>query len=686
MAGKKQNIGYSEPALTSELGVTKVGEYFDFVVSVLNANECKLKIYKSGESKARQEIVLKEEHRFGAVFRIRLRADEIEGDCYAYEAFGKEFVDPYARRIVGRDVFGKHLGEHEKRLVRAAIDYETFDWKDDKAPNIPFSDMVLYKIHVRGFTKHESSGVRHKGTYLGVTEKLKYMKELGVNAVMLMPIVDFNEIMEEENLSYGVPSYTNQLRYQRSVEFQKQSNEGKYKVNYWGYSKDSFFFAPKASYASVPANVETEFKQMVKAFHANGIEVMIDMAFPSGMSAIMILDCLRYWVREYHVDGFRINTDISPETFIATDPYLARTKLLANCFNPDYVYGREVTPAFRNLAEYNDGFLVDVRRFLKGDEGQVSRVQERFRRNGEKCAVINYITDHNGFTLHDLYSYDVKHNQVNDEQNRDGTDYNYSWNCGMEGDVRKKKVKELRLQMMKNAMLLLFFSQGTPMLLAGDEFGNTQNGNNNAYCQDNEIGWLDWKKKKQNTELFDFIKQLIGIRKEHRVLHNTIELRTMDYISCGYPDISYHGVKAWYPDYSNYCRTSGIMLCGKYAMVTPGKQDCFFYFAINMHWEDHDFDLPDLPRGHEWVELLKTIAPGYKSEKISKSKKLDSKKEDGEEDAQTLIRRGFSSRKKHIVVPPRSIMVFTDHIEDTHEESVQRKSGEETDTKEREAR
>ena len=233
MARKKQNIEYSGPDLTSELGVTKVGEYFDFVVSVPNANECKLKIYKSGEIKASQEIVLKEEHRFGAVFRIRLRTDEIEGDCYAYEAFGKEFIDPYARRIVGRDVFGKHLSEDEKKQVRAAIDYETFDWKDDKAPNIPFSDMILYKLHVRGFTKSESSGVKHKGTYLGVTEKIKYMKELGVNAVMPMPVVDFNEIMEEENLSYGVPSYTNQLRYQRSVEFQKkQVTERKYKINY----------------------------------------------------------------------------------------------------------------------------------------------------------------------------------------------------------------------------------------------------------------------------------------------------------------------------------------------------------------------------------------------------------------------------------------------------------------------
>ena len=275
-------------------------------------------------------------------------------------------------------------------------------------------------------------------------------------------------------------------------------------------------------------------------------------------------------------------------------------------------------PQYRNLAEYNDGFLTDVRRFIKSDEEQVQKLVYRYKKNPSQCAVINYLADQNGFTLADLYSYDVKHNEDNAENNHDGTDYNYSWNCGVEGKTSKKAINELRYKMIRNALAVLFLSQGTPMIQAGDEFGNSQQGNNNAYCQDNEIGWVDWKQNKSNSALFEFCKKIIHLRKSHPVFHNSIELKGMDYIACGYPDLSFHGKKAWYPDYTNYSRLIAFMLNGEYAVINSKRKDFTCFVICNMHWEAQEFDLPDVGKVTEWLLVFTTEEGFYEEDKVYK--------------------------------------------------------------------
>lgn len=292
------------------------------------------------------------------------------------------------------------------------------------------------------------------------------------------------------------------------------------------------------------------------------------------------------------------------------------------------------------LAEYNEGFLREIRRFVKGDEEMVGAVAARIERQTGNVGVINYLADHNGFTLADVYAYDIKHNELNGEENRDGTDYNFSWNCGVEGATKKKKILRLRSQMRRNALILLFVAMGTPMLLAGDEFANSQDGNNNAYCQDNEIGWVSWKELRANRDQFEFVKQLIALRKAHPVLHNKLLLRGMDYISCGCPDVSRHGTRAWYPDYSNYSRTLAILFCGKYALIDKKTPDQSIYIAANMHWEPHTFDLPDVSDGEELRFFLCSDVDCVQKTNV----------EQGE-----LANEG---RPRRFKVPPRAIALF----------------------------
>ena len=614
---KNNKLSRSNWQFMLPLGVTKTEDCFIFAVSVPNARECRLKIYDSKTNQLMNEYIMKQEQRIGSVFAIWIPKEELVGDCYLYEALDKEFIDPYAKRIIGRDKYGETLASEQ---IYGTWDFDIFDWSEDVRCELKYTDLIMYKLHVRGFTMNAKSGVSHKGTYRGVIEKIPYLKELGVNAVFLMPCIEYNEVISQRD-RYGVPQYTKDYVNKGSYPISYTVESNPTKINFWGYTTDSYYFAPKASYASKPKECIHEFKTMVKMLHKASIEVILDMNFPKEFGPMYVLECLRFWVSEYHIDGFRVNIDSSTELLLATDPYLAQTKLLASHWNTSEIYAKEVEPDYKNLAQYNEGFLCEVRRFLKADEEQVGRFVDRFKNNSEKAGVINYITDHNGFTLNDLYMYDIKHNEANGENNHDGTDYNYSWNCGIEGPTRRKKVQDLRNQMRYNALAALFLSQGTPMLLAGDEFGNSQQGNNNAYCQDNEIGWLDWSKKNKNLELFNFVKQLIQIRKQHPVLRNSLRLRGMDYISCGKPDISFHGIRAWYPDYSNYSRTIGIMLCGEYAWLDKRTKDQSCYLIFNMHWESHSFDLPQLDKRKEW-KLCMLTNKGFLEEEILTSKSI----------------------------------------------------------------
>ena len=584
------------------------------------AKECSLLLFSPekgrGEKQEAARIRFPEAGRHGQVWEMTVEGEGLQQYEYAFEADGKRFSDPCGRSFLGNEAWG--CLENGERLLTTPVSQPEFDWEGDVSLRIPYEECIVYRAHVRGLTKDGSSGVRNKGTFAGVVEKIPYLKELGITTLELMPVAEFQEI-EMPDVADGNPY----------GDGPKPTG----RLNYWGCGA-AFYYAPKASYAGTGRNPAMEFKQMVKALHQAGMEVVIELFFTGRETPAAVLDVVRFWVREFHVDGVHL-TGQAPAWILAKDPYLTDTKLWATYWDDG-----DKEPGYqKNLGEFNDGFLVDMRRALKGDEDQMKNLIFRSRRNPAGHGVINYMATNNGFTLMDMVSYDRKHNEANGEENQDGTDYNYTWNCGEEGPSRKKKLVQMRRQQLRNALLMVFLSQGTPLLQAGDEFGHSQGGNNNAYCQDNEISWLNWKLQKTNRELLAFVKHLIAFRKAHPVFHMKEEPKVMDYRAVGKPDISYHGVNAWKPEFENFRRQIGIMYWGPYGKKADGTADETFFVAYNMHWEPHEFALPHLPRSQQWKIAFDTSdssGSGYY--------------EAGQE-------RELENQKRYMV-PYRSIIVF----------------------------
>ena len=516
------------------LGVSRQKEALNFAVEVKEGKQCTLLLYKCGENVPMEKIPMKEEAGTGTVRCVMLSDLPAQVCEYNYEIDGKIVTDPYAKGIAGRERWNDQV-DFTPHQVRGKIPQkEEYPWENDCPLRIPEEDVIAYSLHVRGFTRHSSSKVKKKGTFRGVMEKLPYLKELGINQIQCMPVYEFEE-------------------------------RGR-KVNYWGYG-EGFFFAPKASYAA-DHDAQKELKELVKTCHREGIEVVLDFPFTAQTRFQIVEDCLRYYVMEYHIDGFLLNPYQVPVEFLRRDPVLSGTKLLIK----------------------DESFQNTMRRFLKGDEGMIASVAEQFRRKTSVSGSCNYITNHTGFTLEDLVSYDAKHNEANGEQNQDGPDYNYSWNCGVEGKTRKKQIVKLRQGQKRNAMFLLMTAQGTPCLLAGDEFGNSQGGNNNVYCQDNETGWVDWSRLEREKSFFHYVKELIAFRKKHGILHQKEALTGTDRSGSGIPDISYHGEAAWQIQQEASSRQLGILYSG-----SPKKEsNCFLVY--NMHWIAHSFALPALPK------------------------------------------------------------------------------------------
>ena len=523
------------------MGVTIAEDYVNFSVEAKPSRECRLLLYRKGETVPAYTFDMTEE--LGTVRYLAISGLDPESYEYNYLIDGTVTVDPYARAIAGKEIWGerREISNHE---IRGSFPDECYDWEGDQPLEIPYHQVIAYSLHVRGYTMHASSRVKKKGTFAGLAEKLPYLQELGINQVHLMPVYEF-----EECLSYR---------------------------NYWGYG-EGYYYAPKSSYAA-SKNAVREFRDLVKAFHRAGIEVVLEMPFTGETPKRMIEDCLRYYRMEYHVDGFIVNPLIVSMDSVATDPILKRTKIMV----------------------HDVGFQTTMRRFLKGDEGLVGEVIYWLKRPSAQHHMFNYITDQNGFTLLDLVSYDGKHNEENGEHNQDGPDYNYSWNCGVEGTTRKKAVLALRERQIKNAYALVLFAQGTPCILAGDEFGNTQKGNNNVYCQDNPTAWLDWKKLERQKELHDYVKALIALRKKHPVFYPKNEFLGIDQTKCGIPDVSYHGENAWQTPSEVASRQLGVYYSGS-GLET---QDCFV--AYNMHWEAHRFALPALSKKKKWYQIMST--------------------------------------------------------------------------------
>lgn len=501
----------------------------NFSVIVERGKQCDLLVFEKEEQIPCLRVPMKEREE-GNLRYLEVEIEDPETKEYLYVIDGKEVVDPYV----------KFLSENG----RCTITGKTYDWEQDVRPNIPESEVIAYELHVKGYTAHPSSGVLDKGHFSGVTEKIGHLKELGVNQLQFLPIYEFED----------------------QVQGRK---------NYWGYG-NGLFFLPKRTYGREDAVLEL--KDMVKTLHRNQIEVILEMPFTEETPQALMLDALRYWTMEYHVDGFLLNPNVTDWKMVSTDPILSSMKL------------RKRNSEFQNV----------MRAFGKSDAGMVSKVAYYMKQLSHKNASCNYITCHDGFTLYDLVSYNNKHNEENGECNQDGTEYNVSWNCGAEGATKDKEILRLREYQKRNLLYLLFLSSGSPCILSGDEFGNSQNGNNNVYCQDNETAWLDWSEYYKNQDFFLFLKDLISLRKSYGAFHPFRELDGGKKDQMGIPEISYHGVNAWEFDQSEENRSFSIFC------HFEEKREEYTFAMYNMDWKEKQMALPDLPSGKVWIEVANT--------------------------------------------------------------------------------
>lgn len=597
-------------ASRKEYGIAKSGDILFFTVSLPAFNKAELVIYDLNGLKI-NSFDIAEYKLAGSVFSFSIESLEYtDGFQYEYLCDDEVVLDPYMTRRSGKREYG--VKKDEKYCSRAIYMDDAYDFETDRQLNLDFSDIVAYQLHVRGFTKHSSSKVSGKGCFKGVIEKIPYLTGLGINQIEIMPAYDFCEFdSEKDTIPNNHPAYVTDVTLNEKGDVIK--NEPKVKLNYWGFKKGNYF-CPKYEY-SYSDDAVTEFKDMVKALHKAGIELIMQMFFPKNTKAGLIVDALRYWYIEYHVDGFHVMGENLPQDSIISDNILADAKLYINNLDRHSDVAFEYAGS-RKLCSVNDRFLTSVRKYLKSDSNSLSDFIYSNRNNPSDVHNVNYISCYEGFTLSDLVSYEYKHNEDNGENNRDGRDYNISWNCGVEGKSSKKAVKELRMRQAKNAICMLLLSQATPMLFMGDELLNSQKGNNNPYCQDNDISWINWKSSKSSLEFLEFTKMLIKYRKNHSIIHQNGELKSMDYISCGSPDISYHQDMAWKSELNNYLLHIGIMLDGRYAKIAA-EQDESLYFAYNMHWENHMFGLPRLKKNTKW-EVVFTTADKEECEEIIK--------------------------------------------------------------------
>ncbi|MCR2019771.1 glycogen operon protein GlgX [Blautia pseudococcoides] len=611
------------PVYPGKPGVTRTDKGYQFTVSVPDGEEAFLLLYYTGEKEPVKEITLTDGKKIGNL--ISVCVDGISPDRYEYNyRIGNEVIqDPYAVYLSGTGPFGQAQSENPD-IIRCGFRKDKYRWQDEDFKPSSLADTIIYKLQVREYTMQKNSRVRLKGTFKGLEQKIEYLKNLGATAMLLMPAYDYRETIGERSSGRrGKPS----LAYQSSEPT---------KVNCWGYTGEANYFAPKASFCATDRPVR-EFSHLVDSLHKAGMECLMEFYFDGSVSPSVMLDILHYWKLQYHVDGFHLMGSGICQEVLVRDALLSRTKLFFHDVDGGYLYrGKE--PAYKNVAEYNEGFLYCMRHLLKSDENMLEDFIYRNRRNPKETGIINYLADQDGFTMMDMVSYDEKHNEDNGEDNRDGMEYNCSWNCGTEGQTRKRTVRELRLQQLKNAFLLLLLSQGTPLIFQGDEFGNSQKGNNNAWCQDNEMGWVDWNAFKSNQELYEFVKEAIAFRKKYYILHMQEELKGVDYRALGYPDLSYHGAQAWYAPCERNLRHLGMMYCGDY-----GRQEKEFLFvAYNLHWMPHDFALPNLPKGAVWKFVVSTS------------------KQEGkvftEEDVKTAKQKGKG--KRSVEVPSRTIAIL----------------------------
>ena len=639
------------PGHVLPLGATLMFDGVNFSVFSKEATSCTLVLYHHGQKVPFQEIPFPDSFRIGHVYSMMVYGLNIETIEYGYRFDGpydpkkglrfdknRVLLDPFARSISGRSVWGIEPDYTNPFQYRGQIIREDYDWLGDKPLEMHPSDLVIYELHLRSFTQHPASEVRYRGTYAGLIEKIPYLKALGVNCVELMPIFEFDEFENSREVN------------------------GRRLVNYWGYSTVGFL-APKAGYAaSARFGMEAdELRHMIRTLHQNGIQVILDVVFnhtaeggeggpsisfkgidnrtyylltPDGgyinysgcgntmncnnpVVRNLMLGCLIYWVAAFHVDGFRFDLAsilsrdekgvpmMNPPLLesIACDEVLGKTLLIAEAWDAGGLYQVGTFPAYGRWSEWNGMYRDCLRRFIKGEAERLPELIFRIRgsddlyRQRGPTASINFVTCHDGFTLYDLVSYNEKHNWDNGEENRDGTNDNASWNCGAEGSTDDPEIIALRMRQMKNMLTVLLTSRGIPMLLSGDEFANTQYGNNNAYCQDNEISWLDWNQLERCGDLYDYVRRLIAFRKAHPVLR--ADSYDFSHNGTGYPELSFHGTQAWNLDEHSPGLSFAYMYAEDHVRYCT-ERDAFIYVAVNAYWETQHYGLPILPEGFQW--------------------------------------------------------------------------------------
>ncbi|MDD6058445.1 MAG: alpha-amylase family glycosyl hydrolase [Clostridiales bacterium] len=581
----------------------KEGNYQKFGVQIENGtviftfeaekeDNCAILFYGK-DKKQIKRMEVPGEYCIGSVRSVGISGISAEQIIYNYEINGKVMTDAYAERIIGREKWNDAGREQENYAIYGGYQAKDFDWEDDRQPEIPKDEMVMYKLHVRGFSMDAGIRGKTRGTFRAVQEKIPYLKSLGITTLEFMPMYEFEEMERSEKQEF--PTYLNWESKEGDL-ICKELPKGEKKVNYWGYVPGNYF-SVKASYSSTP-DAAREWKELIRKLHANGMECIMEMYFDERMNQNVILDALRFWVREYHVDGFHLLGSSVPVTAVAQDMLLSRTKIFCEGFDPMLF---EKKRNYQNLFVYSDEYLYPVRRMLNHMGGRIGDFLCQQKKQHAAQGFVNYIAGNNGFTLFDLFSYQEKHNGANGEENRDGRSCNYSSNYGAEGRTTKRYICEIRERQLRNAIAILMLGQGVPLLLSGDEFGNSQDGNNNAYCQYNKIGWLNWKRMEKYGWLSEFTKEMISFRRKHPMIAAKQPMQGCDYANKGFPDLSYHGEHAWLTSLSEDRQSVGVMYCGAYADLSE-----FVYVGYNFHNGPAKLALPKLPDKMKWRLVMDT--------------------------------------------------------------------------------
>lgn len=519
----------------------------------------------------------------GNVKKVNLEEEFFTGDVISVEFSGADFSDCKYRYIcdgkIAMDSYSKGLSKDlEYSLVKKEKGPSDFD--KDKNVFVPFSDSVIYITSVKGQTMLAGSVKKNNGTFMAFEKSVDSIKDLGATSILLMPVYTNGKLQNTGN----------------DIRFSEKMAS---KPNFWGFG-NAFHFALKEELAV--SDAEYEFMHLVKTVHSKNMEMLLVMQYEKDCAKEYIIDSLIYYVTKFHIDGFRLIGENLPFEDIVKNPFLSKTKIISECF-PDLSGSFKKAPLNKYIGVVSRDYCNNNRRFLKGDEDMVGPVSDGFKDNSLYYSYIRNITDFSGFSLMDLVSYNVKHNENNGENNTDGTDYNYSWNCGVEGETSKKNILMLRKKQLRNACLMTYLAQGTPLIKGGDEWLNTQLGNNNPYCQDNETGWIKYRKDKFAKDFNTFLCNLLRFRKEHAVLHQPKPLLFTDYISCKVPDASFHGKEAYKLDRSPVNRCFSILFSGEYARQYTKETEESVYIVFNMFWENEEVILPNISKKGKWKLL-----------------------------------------------------------------------------------